>query len=187
MNYAGFWQRFGAYWLDVICWLPVTALLLWLSEQSRLAHAMYFAPVFLVGAWYHIYLVKRYGGTPGKLLLGLRIVKVDGTAVEYKEAFLRHVPLLMLGSLVSFAFVMASLNITDAEYFELDWQKRHLRLTELTPNWYKPVLIVQNIWVWSEFLVMMTNKKRRALHDFLAGTVVISTKAPEPELAARRG
>jgi len=47
------------------------------------------------------------------------------------------------------------------------------RLAQLTPAWYKPVLILENIWVWSEFIVMMTNKKRRALHDFLAGTLVI--------------
>ncbi len=25
-HYAGFWRRFGAYWIDVIVWLPLTAL-----------------------------------------------------------------------------------------------------------------------------------------------------------------
>lgn len=187
MNYAGFWQRFGAYWLDVICWLPLTAVLFWLNEKSRLAHAVYFTPLLFIGAWYHIYLVKRYGGTPGKLLLNLRIVRTDGSAVGYKEAFLRHLPLLILGSLVSFSVVMASMNITDAEYFRLGWKERHLRLTELAPEWYGPVVVIQNIWVWSEFVVMMTNRKRRALHDFIAGTVVISTKAPAYDLALRRG
>jgi uncharacterized RDD family membrane protein YckC len=27
--------------------------------------------------------------------------------------------------------------------------------------------------LYSEFIVLLTNKKRRALHDFMAGTVVI--------------
>ncbi|WP_255590049.1 hypothetical protein [Marinicella meishanensis] len=29
------------------------------------------------------------------------------------------------------------------------------------------------VWYWSELLVMLTNERRRALHDFIAGTVVI--------------
>ena len=29
------------------------------------------------------------------------------------------------------------------------------------------------IWIWSELIVMLTNRRRRALHDFIAGTVVI--------------
>jgi uncharacterized RDD family membrane protein YckC len=27
--------------------------------------------------------------------------------------------------------------------------------------------------VWGEFLVLLTNRERRALHDFIAGTVVV--------------
>ena len=36
------------------------------------------------------------------------------------------------------------------------------------------------VWVWSEVIVMLFNEKRRALHDFIAGTAVIS----EPAAAA---
>lgn len=41
-----------------------------------------------------------------------------------------------------------------------------------TPGWYKIVNILMNVWIWSEFIVILTNKKRRAIHDFIAGTVV---------------
>ena len=30
-----------------------------------------------------------------------------------------------------------------------------------------------NLWVFSEPIVLLTNKKRRAIHDFIAGTMVI--------------
>jgi uncharacterized RDD family membrane protein YckC len=33
-----------------------------------------------------IYLVKKYGGTPGKLIVGIKIIKLDGTDVTWKEA-----------------------------------------------------------------------------------------------------
>jgi len=41
------------------------------------------------------------------------------------------------------------------------------------PSWYRTLNILQNIWIWSEFVVLLTNAKRRAIHDYLAGTVVI--------------
>jgi uncharacterized RDD family membrane protein YckC len=46
-------------------------------------------------------------------------------------------------------------------------------MMEFVPAWFTPVNVLMNIWIWSEFLVMMTNKRRRALHDFMAGTVVV--------------
>ena len=46
------------------------------------------------------------------------------------------------------------------------------------PNWYQSVNIIASIWIWSEFIIMLTNKKRRALHDFMAGTVVIRSRMP---------
>ena len=34
--------------------------------------------------------------------------------------------------------------------------------------------IVGFLWTWSELIVMLFNQRRRALHDFIAGTVVIA-------------
>ena len=34
-----------------------------------------------------------------------------------------------------------------------------------------------NVWVWSEFITILFNKRKKALHDYLAGTVVIRKAA----------
>ncbi|OGG44546.1 MAG: hypothetical protein A3F84_03635 [Candidatus Handelsmanbacteria bacterium RIFCSPLOWO2_12_FULL_64_10] len=48
------------------------------------------------------------GATPGKILLGLKIVRTDGSAVDYHQAFVRClvkvIPLLLFSSLTSYAF-----------------------------------------------------------------------------------
>jgi len=98
MVYAGFWRRFGAYLVDVICITVLTSASWWINEQTRFGMLIWFLPGFLIGIWYHVHLVKRYGGTPGKLVLGVRIVKLDGTPVGYKEALLRYSPLLVLAA-----------------------------------------------------------------------------------------
>ena len=171
--YASFWQRLGAYILDALILLPLVAFGFWGSEQSRLFHGYYFLPSIVFGLWYHAHLVRRYGGTPGKLLVGIRIVKTDGTPVGYREALLRYSVLLVLATVSQAVYAQIPLAMTDAEYFAMDWQERAVRMRELAPGWLAWVTLATNIWVWSEFIVMLTNKKRRAIHDFIAGTVVV--------------
>lgn len=175
MKYAGFWRRFGAFWIDFACLLPLGMLTLWLGRQSRLAHLYLFAPNIFIGLWFNVHLVKQYGGTPGKLLLKTRIAKVDGSPVGYREAILRHSVLFVLTTMISVALISATFDISDAEYFSLDFSARSARVIALTPFWYRSVDTFLQLWIWSEFIVMLANERRRALHDFLAGTVVIRT------------
>ena len=184
MTYAGFWRRFGAGLLDMALFVPIGYLTLWVYSQSQLAPTIWLLPSIFIGVWFNVYLVRRYGGTPGKLLLGLRIVRLDGTPVGYKEAVLRHLPILISGALISMALVFASWKLAEIEYMGLALMPRHKRLEQLAPSWYWQILAVEQIWFWSEFLVMMTNAKRRALHDFIAGTVVILKGTAQKALAS---
>ncbi len=177
MQYAGFWKRFGAYWIDVIIFLPIMVLSTWGGEQSRLFQLYWFVPGLFIGLWFHVYLVKTYGATPGKLLLKIKIVKVDGSDVGYKEAMLRYSVLFVISVVMSAALIPVTLEMTDAYYFSMRWQERALYMVEHAPSWFNVANVFMNIWIWSEFIVMLTNKKRRALHDFIAGTVVINKES----------
>ena len=183
MSYAGFWRRFGAFWLDVVVLSPLTGLTLWGFGHYRLFNLYYFFPGIIIGLCYSVYLVRRFGGTPGKLVAGLRIRKTDGSQIGYREAFLRYLPEMLLVTVMSVATIYSTLSMTDAEYLSLSFIGRSERIIALAPPWYKSVNIVLQIWTWSEFIIMMTNRKRRALHDFIAGTIVIlhaQNNAPQP-------
>ena len=176
-HYGGFWRRFAAFWLDFLIFVPLLVLVFWGSERYRLFSVYYLVPGIVLGLFYSVYLVRRYGGTPGKLLMRLRIRKVSGEPVGYREALLRFAPEFLFGMLVSFAFILSALQMTDAQYHALSYVERSKSLAELAPGWLKPVQILQQVWVWGEFIVLLTNRKRRALHDFIAGTVVIRKEA----------
>jgi uncharacterized RDD family membrane protein YckC len=171
--YAGFWRRFGAYWIDFLILLPLLGLSFWLGEKFRLFNLYYFFPGVLISLFFHVWLVKRYGGTPGKLVLKIKIARLDGSPVGYREAIMRHSILFILSTLVSLAMVIASYGMSDPEYLSLSFIERSIKLSQLAPPWYQTVNILLNVWIWSEFIIMLTNKKRRAIHDFMAGTVVI--------------
>jgi uncharacterized RDD family membrane protein YckC len=173
LNYAGFWRRFGALWLDFIILIPLLALSWWGNQHFRLFDLYYFIPRHMFWLFYEVYLVRRYGGTPGKRMLGISVRKTDGSPVGYREALLRYLPGALLGALVSIGLIYAELSFTDAAYASLSFSERLKQINALVPAWYEPSHIALQIWTFSELIVMLTNRKRRALHDFIAGTIVV--------------
>jgi uncharacterized RDD family membrane protein YckC len=171
--YATFWRRVGAHLLDILIMMIFVMPTLWLSEKSRIFSLYSFLPGLLIGLWFNIFLVKQKGGTPGKLICKIRIVTLNGSSVGYREALIRYSVIFIFSTLLSIALLMSTLNMTDAEYLSLGFQSRNLKFVEMAPAWYQPVNIFLNIWVWGEFFVMLTNRRRRALHDYMAGTVVV--------------
>lgn len=173
MIYAGFWRRFGAYWIDVFVMIPLIGIVYFCGEKSRLFQLYWFIPCLLIGIGFHVYLVKRFGGTPGKLLLNMRIAMLDGSPVTLKAASLRYSVLFILSFLSSLALLLSVLSMTDELYFSLGYIERSQKILELAPSWYRLVSILLQVWIWSEFISMLFNKQRRAIHDFIAGTVVV--------------
>ncbi len=46
------------------------------------------------------------------------------------------------------------------------------RVQDLSPA-YEVLSFALNVWIWSEVIVLLFNRRKRALHDFIAGTVVV--------------
>jgi len=179
-RYGGFWRRLAALLLDFVILSPITAFAVWGMFHVRLFELYYFLPGLLLSLFYQVHLVRRFGGTPGKRLMGLRIMTIDGEPVGYRHALLRHAPLLLLSQVGSIGMILASLQITDSEYHALIWSDRIERLMAFGPSWLRAAQHLQTAWTWSELLVLLTNRKKRALHDFIAGTVVIAESSNAP-------
>jgi len=54
----------------------------------------------------------------------------------------------------------------------------------LFPAWYSLVSTLSQVWWWSEFIVLLFNKRKRAIHDFMAGTVVIKKQYEKKEITS---
>lgn len=102
ISYAGFWIRFCARLVDGVILGFVGVLLTLLQIMLVGGFAEYMSPemttteivvsvVFTilgiaVNGLYEVYFVGRYAGTPGKLILGLRVVRGDGSPVSFNRA-----------------------------------------------------------------------------------------------------
>jgi len=171
--YSSVWQRIGAQMLDIFIFLPIIAVGIWASSQSRLFDVYFFPFMVLFNLWYNVYLVKRFGGTPGKLLVDLKVVKVEGGSIGYKEAILRYAVLLLLTIAGQVGYLQAMEGMTETEYYSLNWMERAARIQEIAPTWLSTVRLITNFWLVTQLIAMLANAKRRAVHDFIAGTVVI--------------
>lgn len=115
---AGFWPRLAAFIIDsaILCGLvfiimtPILAFYLlagmptedaanevWFYSLSPAMEALFIATVFtvlpafvIVVLGYYFVIEGHYGRTPGKYVMGLRVLKTDGTRIGYKEAILRN-------------------------------------------------------------------------------------------------
>lgn len=176
LMYVGFWRRLAAYAIDFAILIPYALLARQLIYSSRAAYLVNVLIGTLIAIDFQVYLVKRFGGSPGKLLMRMRIAKLDGSPVGYRQASIRYSVLFVISMLTSAGLLLSLFHMSAIEYTGFTTSKARVRSLEAgAPAWYQPVQIAGSVWVWSEFLVLLTNRKRRALHDFMAGTVVIST------------
>jgi uncharacterized RDD family membrane protein YckC len=112
--------------------------------------------------------------------VGIRIRKLNGQAVGYREAVIRYSPDFVFSLLMSVAAISPLFHMTDAEYRSFSLRERAQRMVDLAPSWYKPMRWTEISWNWGELAVLLTNRKRRALHDFIAGTVVVHASPKQP-------
>ena len=98
VRFGGFWIRVGASFLDALIMLPVgiiigmaawylfPAALVYDPRRGIAPQLLYRAISFGVGAVYDIAFTGSLGGTPGKLICGLQVVRADGSRVTYGRA-----------------------------------------------------------------------------------------------------
>ena len=107
-RFGGFWRRFWAFWVDqlILCFLNLLChwilgmmlAFVWglhsnrysLDTLTSAAFTLFISVVYFI--WFH----GLFGRTPGKRLLGLKVIQVSGRPMTLGVAFLRWV-----GSLVS--------------------------------------------------------------------------------------
>jgi uncharacterized RDD family membrane protein YckC len=174
--YADFFVRLGSILLDFLILAPFYILVLYLNGLNTNAYYFTFIPNLAFHFWYSVYLVKRYGGTPGKLVSGIKILKIDGTDVDWKEAMLRETITLVLTICYMFITLLALSKVNNHQYESLSWREKTDYLRSFTPFLFMVFRWVSVIRNSSELVVLLTNVRRRSLHDFMANTVVVRNK-----------
>ena len=171
--YAGFWKRLGAAIIDMFILIPF-AFLFYYIQSINITTAIVAAVInSFFFSIYNVYLNLKYGGTLGKLAVGIRVTKPNGERIGLREALLRSSVDIVYGLLLAVFQVYAISQVDYDAYLTAGYMEIVKLLVPLYPEYSKYTKILSNVWYWSEMIVLLLNKRKRALHDFIAGTVVI--------------
>jgi len=170
-RYHTFWRRVGALFVDALVLLPVTLVEWWTRKQELSLPAfigMDLLLLLITGA-YMILLTGRYGQTLGKMLCGVVVVRTDGLPLNYFDSVRRYTPYVILGlfsATALFVLLPPATRVVPVLIAELpiwlNW-----------PDW---------AWLAASLVAVATNRKRRALHDYWAGTEVVRKPVPPSRL-----
>jgi len=128
--------------------------------------AAWFVVYTLALDFYNVAMHARYGQTLGKMVTGVRVLDASGGKLSLRQALIRDSVPMMLSLLAvgdAWPRVFAGLDPYGNGEFTLLFQLQ---------------MYGSIAWFAAELLTMLTNTQRRAVHDFLARSVVVRVSAP---------
>lgn len=167
--FGSFRDRFLASLIDGVVLLPLV-LIEWFNKSTfKILPLMVFT--FLVGFLYKLVLEYRYGATVGKMVLKLKVVKKKFQQVNLAGVLLRNI--FDIGQRVFF-FVVALIVYLGEDFDSIRSNAEFVAAQNQVVN-MMPYLYGFSILSVIEVVVLISDKKRRAIHDFIGGTFVIKT------------
>lgn len=171
--YGNFGYRFAALLLDGIILAPMTIGFLFYNSLNLNNVYVGILVSNVINIFYHIYFPTRFGATPGKLALGLHILKMNGDAITYSDAFRRYLPNLLLG-LIAIINTLFAVSKADAKvYNDLSWMKQSEYLQSMNSSMFYIQMICINAFFFTSFIIFMLNERKRSISDLSGDTAVV--------------
>jgi len=168
---ANFWQRAGAYLIDMIIVGGISYLINGLNISSFKSFLFYLVFAIL-GIAYKPFLESYYGATIGKMALKLKVVDINYNQIDITTSILRSLILVFPAVLYIPLFYMA---FNNPEFQNLN---EVLVFSQAMAREYSMQGIIGNlgfILLTADLIFLLTdlNGKNRSLHDRIANTQVI--------------
>jgi uncharacterized RDD family membrane protein YckC len=148
-NYAGFWIRFGAAMIDGLIMGLVTGILQFAmlgslaatmqaeSEDTLLALRLLgrlgvaYALSLAIGCAYESLFVSRMGATPGKLALGLKVVRPDGSLLPLGRSIGRHFAKMLNSFTLGVGYLLAAFDAQKRALHDMICDTRVIRARDI--------------------------------------------------------
>lgn len=157
-------KRLGAAIVDGIVFMPLLFVDQWLlgkTDNNSLIISWTVFTTFLT-LFYSIFAHCKYGQTIGKWVAGVKVLDISETkTLTLRQSILRDSFYLGIEIIGLLYFIFLVLQTGKTEYILIDYRN----FTDQPILW----------WTLIELISMLTNPKRRAVHDFMARSVVVRT------------
>jgi uncharacterized RDD family membrane protein YckC len=155
-------KRFFASLIDGIVFLPFIFLEEWLFTSTQSIWILFVWKVFLliIATLYTVLLHFKYGKTIGKWVTGIKVIDVNEKRnLTLRQSIYRDIFYILVDVVALPYFLFMLINTSDGQH-----------IIEQYDNFSTVAVFA---WTILELITMLTNSKSRAIHDFLAGSVVV--------------
>ena len=174
---ASAWRRFLAALVDAALntGLSLVTLLPLLRESVESRSLLPVVGLSIIETVFFLWLVVRFGLTPGKYVARIRIVDQGGAFPNWSRALLRAFPGILggiLGTVQMNAMIhsvplpVGPLSFTEFGRLLHDHGHRYVRLEHAL-----------TAFQFVDIGAILLNRRRRAIHDFVAGTYVVTRES----------
>ncbi len=171
--YAGFFPRAIAGLVDGGIIKGAVWLFLFLRCNSLAAYIAVTLFGFVFFRLYNILFVALWGQTPGKMLARIHIVQKNGSPVGWWHAIMRNSVETVIVSVMTFCEIYVAFHIPPEDFAKAMIGEREALMRQMMPAFTRHLSLVMVLYAYSEYVVMWLNTRKRAIHDFIGGTVVI--------------
>ncbi len=118
LEYAGFWIRVGAkvldtlifgipIWIIILVVLRIKGMSLTTPEGSKMVN-MISLPLDFIYYGLMVFLLSKFGATPGKMILGLKVIRSNSERLTYLRAFCRFLSEALSGLILCIGYIMVA-------------------------------------------------------------------------------
>jgi len=159
-QYNTFWPRLFAAVIDSIVFIILGMVIAMIPIENNKNNFIIVQLLYsLLPLTYFVVCHGRYGYTIGKKMMNIKVTRVDEkNLIGYSRAFYRE----SVWFLTNMALIV---------YLIID----NLHSETIDTNVLRIGFYTSIVWSLLELVTMLMNEKRRAIHDFIAGSVVIKT------------
>jgi uncharacterized RDD family membrane protein YckC len=123
MNYAGFWIRFAAKFVDglimgvvlIPLYIPLFMLMFRAGNGGAgegptmlIVQLLTNLAQFTVSLGYNTFFIGKYGATPGKMVCGIKVVSPDGEKISYARALGRAAAEILSGMICYIGYLIVA-------------------------------------------------------------------------------
>jgi uncharacterized RDD family membrane protein YckC len=166
-KYHTFAFRCVALIVDTIVLIPLTVFGSYLVNYFDKSSLTIFSVSSLLGllsVFYYILMHALFGQTLGKMLMKVKVVDISQSPINLGQAAIRSLPQMIP--------VIIAIGFENPRGLSGNWSQWEAQLGESLN-----VLLTISILIWTvlNIIVAAASEKHRALHDYMAGTIVIRT------------
>ncbi len=171
---AGQVRRILAFCIDALIYLiPIILLENYLIEDTNTLYPLFYSISNIPFLIINVLLLSRYGATVGKMIVGIIVVKDNLEQINLTVSLRRNIVEVLYSLIWAITAYQIFQNLDLNTLKELGFLGKFKVIEKHESTFHKVITYLEMIWLSSELIVMLLNKNKKALHDYIGGTLVL--------------